>query len=289
MWRNEVVAPFLDWLRNYNEHHRRKDAPKGQVAFYGMDLYSMYSSMDAVVEYLEKVSPEDAALAKDRYANFDRFQGEPHSYGYASALGLSRSYQKEVVATLCDLRKKGEEYLCGRGGLIDGDELFYAEQNASLVMKAEEYYRKMVLGDENTWNIRDTHMADCVQSLLNFHEKKTGRTAKVVLWAHSSHLGDARATSRSAHGELNLGQLMRQRFGLSQTFNIALSTYSGSVTAASNWDDPADFKKVRNGLAMSYEHLFHSVGEQLGTPNWAAVVRSNDLPFEIRSFSTRLQ
>jgi erythromycin esterase-like protein len=278
MWRNEVVAPFVQWLRDYNEHHRRRDAPKGQVAFYGLDLYSMFTSMDAVVEYLEKVSPDDARIAKERYANFERFQGEPSAYGYSAALKMSRTYEREVVDTLCDLRKRGEEYLLGRGGVIDGDELFYAEQNAALVARAEEYYRNMVGGYENTWNLRDSHMADCLTSLLAFHEKKTGRRAKAVVWAHSSHLGDARATSRSTQlEEFNLGQLVRQRLGLSQTFNIAISTYTGSVTAANNWDEPAQFKAVRNGLVNSYEHLFHCVGDAINSANWGVVIRSNDL------------
>jgi erythromycin esterase-like protein len=143
-----------------------------KVAFYGMDLYSFYSSMDSVIEYLEKVSPEDAKLARKRYSNFERFQGEPAAYGYAAGFGLSKSFEKEVIATLTDLKKKEEVYLQGAGGLIDGDELFYTQQNAEIVKNAEEYYRKMYQADDRTWNLRDKHMVDSVTTLLNFHTKK---------------------------------------------------------------------------------------------------------------------
>jgi erythromycin esterase-like protein len=275
MWRNTVVADFVEWLRAYNDHHIRLDAPGGRVAFYGLDLYSFYTSMDAVVEYLEKVSPEDAKRARLRYSLFDRFQGEPSSYGVAAALRLSPSFKKEVVQTLNDLRLKGEEYLQGRGGLIDGDELFYATQNAALVARAEEYYRNMVSADEQTWNIRDEHMADCVASLMAFQRRKSGKACKIVIWAHNSHIGDARATaSRRQRGEWNIGQLLRQRLGQDKVFNIGFGTYSGSVTAASEWDAPAEFKQVRNGLAQSHEHLFHAAGEQMREPDFLLVMRS---------------
>jgi len=169
MWRNRVVVDFVDWLRKHNDQYH--DVEK-KVSFYGMDLYSFYSSMDAVVEYLDKVSPEDAKTARKRYSNFERFQGEPSAYGYATGLGLSKPFEREVVSTLVDIQKKGETYLKGAGGLIDGDELFYTQQNAELVRNAEEYYRKMYHADDCTWNLRDKHMADCVSSLIAFHNKK---------------------------------------------------------------------------------------------------------------------
>jgi erythromycin esterase-like protein len=162
-----------------------------------MDLYSFYSSMDAVIEYLERVSPDDAKLARKRYANFERFQGEGSAYGYATGFGLAPSFEKEVISTLVDLQRKEEFYLKGEGGLIDGDgnasyltiinnqELFYTQQNAALVVNAEEYYRKMYHADDRTWNLRDKHMADCVANIFDFHKakfKNTERSERAVLW-----------------------------------------------------------------------------------------------------------
>jgi len=274
MWRNRVIMDFVEWLRGHNDQFN--DAHK-KVAFYGMDLYSFYSSMDAVIEYLEKVSPEDAKVARRRYSNFDRFQGEPHAYGQAAGFGLSGAYEKEVLSTLLDLKKKEEDYLKGVGGLIDGDELFYTQQNAELVKNAEEYYRKMYQADERTWNLRDKHMVDCVTSLFNYHKKKFKgeRQEKVVIWAHNSHLGDARQTDASLRGEWNVGQLMRERFGLTKTFNIGFSTYTGTVTAAKSWDKPAQCMKVRNGLTESYEHVLHSATENWEYKDYYMLFRSN--------------
>jgi erythromycin esterase-like protein len=253
MWRNTVVENFIDWLRNYNATL----PPKRRVAFYGMDLYSMFGSMDAVIEYLEKVSPNDAEVAKKRYSHFDRFQGDPQSYGFASAAGVSPSYRDAVVRTLVDLREKGEEYLKGAGGLIDGDELFYAEQNAQLVANAEKYYSAMFSADEVTWNIRDTHMADCVEALLKFHERKhDSPDQKIVLWAHNSHLGDSAATEVSRYGQLNIGHLLRKRFK-GDSFTIGFSSCSGSVTAAPKWDEPAHYYPVKGCMKGSWEEVFH--------------------------------
>jgi len=160
------MTDFGNWLRAYNENKKQK------IAFYGLDLYSFYQSMEAVIEYLEKVSPEDAKVARERYSNFDRFQGSPQAYGHAAGFGLSPDYEEEVVATLVDLHRKEEDYLKGVGGIIDGDELFYTQQNAKIVQNAAEYYRKMYHEDEISWNYRDKHMVECLTSLLGYHSKK---------------------------------------------------------------------------------------------------------------------
>jgi erythromycin esterase-like protein len=274
MWRNTVMLDFVQWLRNRND--AVKEVNK-KTAFYGMDLYSFFTSMDSVVEYLEQVSPADAKLARKRYSSFERFQGEASTYGYAVGLGLSKPFEKEVISTLMDIHKKGEQYLTGAGGLIDGDELFYTKQNAEVVKNAEEYYRKMYHADESTWNLRDKHMADCVANLLEFHKQKfPNRNEKVILWAHNSHLGDARATSKGLiRHEWNIGQLMRERYGLSKTFNIGFSTYTGSVTAARNWDTPGNCYRVRNGFYGSYEHILHMVTENWEHKDFSLVFRSN--------------
>jgi len=279
MWRNTVVRDFVEWLKQYNAD---KD-PVHKVAYYGMDLYSMYSSMDAVVEYLEKVDPEDARKAKEAYSNFDRFQGLPQHYGYSSLMGLSPVFEREVINVLCDLRERGEEYLKGVGGLIDGDELFYAKQNAKLVKNAEEYYRKMYHGDESTWNLRDSHMADCVQSLLDFHDEKHPQVKnKLVIWAHNSHLGDARFTDKGRRrGEHNVGQLLRERFGYDRTFLIGFSSFSGTVTAANKWDEPAHLMKVNPGMKGSHEEVFHSVSVGQDIKDYYMIFRSSNPAVQI--------
>jgi len=272
MWRNTVVRDFAEWLRQHNKGLDRKHE---RIAFYGMDLYSMQSSMEAVIEYLHKVSPDDAKKAKEAYSLFDIFSGNPQQYGFWTGLGRP-SLEAEVVKTLEDLREKGEEYLKGVGGLIDGDELFYAEQNAALVRNAEEYYRKMYHSDAITWNLRDKHMADCVKSLMKFHEKKQGKTAKTVIWAHNSHLGDARASkTREEYGKWNVGQLMREHFGLDGTFSIGFGTSLGTVTAAHKWDQPATLFNLKPGIKGSYEELFHSFAEKTDMDNFSLIFRSN--------------
>jgi len=274
MWRNSEVVEFATWLRAHNDS---KNDVKQKVAFYGMDLYSFYTSMDAVIEYLKQVSPDDAKIAKKRYSNFDRFQGEPSAYGMAAGFGLSKSYEREVVATLTDLHKKEEQYLKGAGGLIDGDELFYTKQNARLVAHAEEYYRKMYHADEITWNLRDGHMVDCVTNLMDYHSNRFRgeRKEKVVLWAHNSHLGDAKFTEASQRGEVNVGQLMREKMGLNRTFNIGFSSFRGSVTASKNWDEPAQCDRLRNGIFSSFEHVFHSGAKFMNEKDYYMIFRSN--------------
>jgi len=271
MWRNTVIQDFTDWLRKYNDENENQ-----KVAFYGMDLYSFYISMQAVVDYLRKVSPEDSKKVEQVYNQFDRFQGEPQMYGFAVGYGLSPSYQEEVVQSCINLRNKGELYLRGIGGLINGDELFYTTQNAELVKDAEEYYRKMVEPDEKSWNYRDTHMTNCVLALLEFHKKKNISEPKCILWAHNSHMGDASQTDVNSRGEFNIGQLIRERLALQNTFNIGFSTYNGTVTAATNWDEPAQLKDVNPALPSSYEDLFHRYAEEESNSDFYLLFRSNN-------------
>lgn len=253
MWRNEVVVKFLQWLRAHNANR-----PYGERAgFYGLDLYSLHTSMDAVLRYLGRVDPDAARRARDRYACFEEFGTDPQSYGYAATLGLSGSCEDEVVAQLVDLRKRAIEY-ASRDGYVAEDEYFFAEQNARLVRNAEQYYRSMFGGRVESWNIRDTHMMETLEALLQWTRKRSG-DARAVVWAHNSHLGDARATQMGLWGELNLGQLVRQKYG-NDACLIGFTTHMGTVTAASDWDAPADRRQVRPSIAGSYERLFHDTG-----------------------------
>lgn len=252
MWRNADVLDFVGWLRAHNEALPPR-APK--IGFYGLDLYSLNASMKAVIEYLEKVDPQGADRARKRYACFDHFDGG-QEYGYAAGLGLSESCEREVVNQLVDFRRSAATYAT-RNGSIPPDEWFCAMENARLVRNAENYYRAMFRGNVNSWNLRDAHMTETLVS-LDRHLTRAGRRPKIVVWEHNSHVGDARATDRAGAGEWNVGQLAREKYG-ADAFLIGFSTYTGTVTAASDWDAPAERKTVRPALAGSYEELFYRV------------------------------
>jgi erythromycin esterase-like protein len=253
MWRNEVVVEFLIWLRDFN----RSRSASARVGFYGLDLYSLHSSIEAVLDYLARVDPPAAARARDRYACFEHFGRDVQSYGYTASLGLSASCEDQVVAQLVDLRRRAAEY-ARRDGQVAEDQYFFAEQNARLVRSAEQYYRAMFGDRAESWNVRDTHMMETLEALIEWTRRRSG-SAKAIVWAHNSHLGDARATQMAEWGEINLGQLVRQRFG-QEAFLIGFTTHAGTVTAARDWDSPAERRQVRPSLAGSYERLFHESG-----------------------------
>jgi erythromycin esterase-like protein len=253
MWRNADVLDFIGWLRGRNDARRAEQ----RAGFYGLDLYSLRASIEAVLAYLAKVDPDAAARARRRYACFDRFDGEMQTYAYATGSGLSPSCERDVVEQLLELHRARAVY-ASRNGRVAPDDFFFAEQNARLVRNAEEYYRTMLRGRAESWNLRDRHMAATLQDLLAFLERTTPG-ARIVVWAHNSHVGDARATSMGQEGELNLGQLVRERFG-SDAVLVGFTTSRGTVTAASEWDGPAQRKEVRAPLAGSFERLFHEIG-----------------------------
>jgi erythromycin esterase-like protein/predicted phosphoribosyltransferase len=252
MWRNTDVVEFVEWLRAHND---ALPAPASKVSFYGLDLYSLRASMKAVLQYLDRVDPEAAQRARTRYACFDHFGRDTQTYGFLTTSGLTKSCEKEVVSQLVELQQRAAEY-ARRNGRVAEDELFYAEQNARLVQNAEAYYRSMFLQEVSSWNLRDRHMVETLEALAAHLERRDGR-AKIVVWAHNSHLGDARTTEMGQRGELNVGQLVRQQYGRDAVL-IGFTTYHGTVTAASEWGGPAERKCVRPALAGSYEALFHA-------------------------------
>ena len=251
MWRNSVVAEFVTLLREYNDAL----APDGQkVGFYGLDLYSLHRSMEAVVEYLERVDPESAQRARERYACFDQFGRDPQIYAYEAGVAGAEPCEYQAVQQLVDLQAMARGIARGDGQL-DVDGHFFAEQNARLVVDAEEYYRAMYRSGIESWNLRDRHMAETLDELVR-HLQRTSGPTKVVVWAHNSHLGDERATELAQAGQLNLGQLVRERHG-DETLLVGFTTYEGTVTAASDWGGPAERKRVRRALPGSWEELFH--------------------------------
>lgn len=251
MWRNADVLDFVGWLRTYND-----DLPPAatKVGFYGLDLYSLHTSMEAVLDYLDRIDPEAAQRARARYACFDHFGKDEQAYGYATGLGISESCEDEVVGQLLELYQNSAEY-AWRDVRFTPDEHFFAMQNARLVMNAERYYRSMFRGRVSSWNLRDAHMVETLESLLVFLRTQDSQS-KIVVWEHNSHLGDARATRMGQEGEWNVGQLVRERHAGDAKL-IGFTTYHGTVTATSNWDQPAERKRVRPALHGSYEALFH--------------------------------
>jgi len=251
MWRNTVMVEFVEWLR---EHNRGLGASR-QVGFYGMDLYSMYGSMRAVIDFLERTDPEAARRARARYACFDHRGGEDsQAYGYAAAFGAVPSCEDEAIAQLVEMNRQAASTLGAHR-----DEAFYAQQNARLVRNAEEYYRTMFRGRVSSWNLRDQHMVQTLAALDKHLHATRGAPPRMAVWAHNSHLGDASATAMGEQGEWNVGQLARERWGR-EALLLGLTTHHGSVTAASEWDGPAERKRVREALPGSVERLFHHTG-----------------------------
>jgi erythromycin esterase-like protein len=284
MWRNTAVRDFVVWLRAHNQALAGA-APK--VRFYGIDLYSLYGSIEAVLDYLATVNPQAAQQARQRYACFEEFRADPQLYGYAATFDEADSCADEAVTQLLEFQRRTGE-LMRRDGHLAEDEFFFAEQNARLVRNAEAYYRTMFRGRE-AWNLRDTHMAETIDAVAA-HLGRQGQPTRIVVWAHNSHLGDARATEMGLQGELNLGQLVRQRYGR-DAVNVGFSTYGGTVTAAADWDAPGERRRVRPALADSYEALFHAAAtrdEPVGMPNMLLLLRDGGALAEALS-SPRLE
>jgi protein-L-isoaspartate(D-aspartate) O-methyltransferase len=244
MWRNQEVHEFVEWLRHFNGGTAD---PAQRVSFHGLDLYSLYTSAAAVIGYLERVDPAAASIARKRYGCLMPWERDPASYGRAALTGQYRTCEGDVVAALRDLLSRRLEY-----SIRDGERFLDAAQNARLVADAERYYRAIYYGAAASWNLRDQHMFDTLQSLLTFH----GPDTRIVVWEHNSHIGDAAATEMAARGELNVGQLCRAAYGAG-AYLIGFGTDHGTVAAASDWDAPVEIMDVRPAQAESYERLCH--------------------------------
>jgi erythromycin esterase-like protein/predicted phosphoribosyltransferase len=268
MWRNTVVLDFVGWLRERND--RFGDDERAKAGFYGLDLYSLYRSIHEVISYLERVDPAAAEQARRRYACFDHASGgDGQAYGFAAAFGAGETCEQEMVDQLVDLQRHAMQY-AEPDGLIAGDEHFYAEQNAKVVKASAEYYRTMFTGRTSSWNLRDRHMVDTLEALAHHltRQRSAGSgpgaatdVAKIVVWAHNSHLGDARATELGSQGELNVGQLVRQLHDGGCRL-VGFTGYTGTVTAADDWGGPAERKRVRPALPNSVEELLYEAREK---------------------------
>jgi|SRR5579884_2590277 len=242
MWRNADVLDFIGWLRSFNDML----PARSRAGFFGLDLYSLHGSIQAVIDYLERVDPEAAYRARSRYSCFDRFGRDAEEYAYSA---VPDSCKEEALQQLLEMQRRS----------FEDASAFYAEQNARVVACAEEYYRTMLDREVSSWNLRDRFMFETLERLAAFLERKHEARAKIVVWAHNSHVGDARATSLGGGRELNIGQLVRQAHPASCRL-IGFTTASGTVTAANHWHEQPERKIVRVPLPGSWEALFHETG-----------------------------
>ena len=267
MWRNQEVREFVDWLREYNH----SKLPKERVAFHGLDLYSLHTSIRAVLEYLDQVDPEAAKIARERYGCLTPWQSDPATYGRAALSGGYRTCENEVALMLSGILARQREY-----AVRDGERYLDAVQNARLVASAERYYRVMYYGSRASWNLRDTHMFETLKALFAFY----GPHSKAVIWAHNSHVGDASATEMGSRGETNIGELCRREYG-EGAYRIGFGTDSGTVAAASDWDGPMQVMKVRPSQPRSHERQCHAVSEETGKASFMLPLGRN-LASELR-------
>jgi erythromycin esterase-like protein len=243
MWRNRETQALVAWLRAYNDHVAE---PARKVSFHGLDLYSLYTSASEVVRYLDLVDPAAASVARQRYGCLTPWQADPEAYGRAALVSRMKTCEDHVVSMLTELLAKRLEY-----SRHDGDEFLDAARNAAVVEGAERYYRTMYYGAIASWNQRDEHMFETLEAVLEHR----GPDAKMVVWEHNSHVGDAAATEMHARGELNVGHLARRRFGPS-AYLVGFGTDRGTVAAADDWDEPMQQMRVRPAHLESYERLF---------------------------------
>jgi erythromycin esterase-like protein len=246
MWANEEVVDLIEWLRAHNDTL----PPEARVGFYGLDVYSLWESMESVVHYLERVDPGAAALARRAYGCFDPYHQDVQAYARATAL-VPTSCEKEAVRALVELRGRAAAYR------EDGREAYFnAEQNALVARNAERYYRAMVMGGSDSWNLRDTHMIETLDRLLAHY----GAGAKAIVWEHNTHVGDARATDMARAGLVNVGQLAREEWGNDDVYIVGFASHRGSVIAGDEWGAPMESMRVPEAAVGSWEAVLHDAG-----------------------------
>lgn len=253
MWRNEDFVQFIEDVHNHNQSLQDQIS---KVNIYGLDLYSLHLSIEVVLNELEKINPQAAQTAKKRYQCFDTYT-DPQEYGQIASLFPEKSCREAVIAQLLDLKKRKLDFF--KNHHDPAQEKFYLEQNALVIKNAETYYTSLFEGNSaESWNIRDKHMMETINAIIHFN-KETERSPKIIIWAHNSHVGNAQATQMASYGEINIGQLVKEKFE-DEAISIGFTTFSGTVSAASAWGAIVERKYVRPGLPNSVEAFFHSFG-----------------------------
>jgi erythromycin esterase-like protein len=269
MWRNTDVRDFASWMRERNR------GAAVRAGFYGMDVYSLFRSKEEVLAYLRNVEPAEAERAAQRYAAFNNSGNDPQSYGLAVATGRVQSARDAVREQFEAVQRITRRLYDSRDRRL-ADAAFNAEQNARVVMNSEEYFREMYNPSVNGWNLRDRHMADTLDALAEHLRRRDGY-ARIAVWAHNSHVGDARATDSAARGEWNIGQLTRERHA-GDTLLVGFTTHTGTVMATTNWGDPGVVKQVQPSLSGSIERLFHDTG----IPSFVLPLRDQPVAAQLR-------
>lgn len=245
MWANEETLQLAEWLKQHNAGRSQEE----QVGFFGLDVYSLWESMEQVIKYLERTNSPELATAKKAFSCFEPFSRDGQTYGVSAAF-LGESCEQEVIRLLLELQKKRQ------ASLTEDEMALSAELNALVAHNAEHYYRSMVRGGNDSWNIRDRHMVEVLNRLLAFH----GPDTKAIVWEHNTHVGDARATDMVQEGMINVGQLVREQMGEEQVFIVGFGTHHGTVIAAKEWGAPLENMIVPPAQPESWEDLFHQAG-----------------------------
>jgi erythromycin esterase len=248
MWANREMVDLVEWLKSYNNNNRQKE----KVGFYGLDVYSLWESMETVIQYLQKNYPDAVQIALKAYKCFEPFGKDVEEYARATAF-IPESCEDEVLKMLTDLQNRKEKYKYDKS-----ESYFDAEQNAIVAKNAEIYYRALMHGGSVSWNIRDHHMAETLQHLVKFH----GKGAKSIIWAHNTHIGDARATSMTRAGMVNIGQLVREQAGTKNVVLVGFGTHRGSVIAAQEWGKPMERMPVPPAAEGSWDDLVWRLGDK---------------------------
>jgi erythromycin esterase-like protein len=278
MWANTEMIELVEWLKDYNKTDRDEENQK--VGFYGLDLYSLWESMEEIIQYLKKVDPLLLQDAIKAYNCFEPYNKEVEAYARATAF-VPKNCEKEVIEMLVALRNKQTLYSKNHENRED---YFNAEQNAITVKDAENYYRTMIRGDVNSWNLRDTHMMNTLEKLTAFHNNESSKKrTKAIVWAHNTHIGDARFTDMSPSGMINIGQLVRERKGIQNTVLIGFSTYEGTVIAAREWGARMEIMNVPQAIEDSWDHILHDLTEEPANKK-----RNKTIVFERNFYINRL-
>jgi erythromycin esterase len=243
MWANWEVAALAEWMRNYNQRSGRA------AGFYGLDVYSLWESMRSVMQYLEKKDPHMAQLAKNAIRCFEPYGENVQAYAWSTRMA-PESCEDEVIGLLSEMRQNPTRYDS------DPEAAFNAEQNALVMVNAERYYRAMVRSDLNSWNVRDIHMMETLNRLMAHH----GPESKAIVWAHNTHIGDARATDMARDGMVNLGQLVREEYGEENACLVGFGTHHGTVIAGQAWDAPMEVMGVPDAVEGSWEDVLYQTG-----------------------------
>ncbi len=268
MWANKEMVELLEWLKEYNDtilnQQRLSTSTDKQVGFYGLDLYSLWESMEAIINYLKKVDPSALKNAIETYNCFEPYNKNVEGYAPATAF-VPQNCEDEIIDLLASMRSKRDVY--SKDHQNQEEEYFDAEQNAITARDAEQYYRTMVRGDVNSWNLRDTHMMNTLERLIDFHHAQNNNTIKskpkAIVWAHNTHIGDARFTDMNRSGMINLGQRVSEKKGVDNTVLVGFGTYSGTVIAARNWGQKMEIMNIPPAIEGSWDSLLHNIDHKL--------------------------